>query len=490
MSNDLLGEARRLAGEHGAEELLSIELTNITPALVGSWNATRYTDPDACLVEPPRPTDIAGKTRWWLRAILAAGIYEEYGLHAPTYLLDEIASHIMGSTSDKIGASKIQIATEPLHSHQAPNICYNLQCSEEVAKVRNNLLEEAEQEGIQHIVKGCDPSSPEQCCRAALLSSRVLLNLLGHESDRIAKIPLPPGFYKFRLRVLWRPGSQSTDYELEQRLLGLALGLALFLTGIGRMTTRGYGKLTIMGLEEYNPATALAKEVTNVFYTLLDNEHALYTLSERATDYAKEYIESLAESRFGQPIEEMIHSSSDISSSMPLQETLHKNYIIEKSLSTGCIQLRWLEKNREKIIECRNDPWCIVAAISEAIKKTSIKHMVLGQYVHQSGFGIPSYVLGLPRAVYVLKDRHLDEKSPRLLSQIMFSILGQAKYIPIPRKLIIYGFRSILTDISSLKSFCNRKFCKMVYTCENVPEETRPSCRAHVMSLNINCNNM
>ena len=451
MSNDLLERAQRLVNEYGAEELLSIELTNITPALVGSWNATRYTDPDSCLVEPPRPTDIAGKTRWWLRAILAAGIYEQYGLHAPTYLLDEIASQIMGSVGDKGHASKIQIITEPLHDHRAPNICYNLSCSEEVAKVRNNLLWEVEQEGIQHIVKDCDPSSPEQCCRAALLSSRVLLNLLGHEPDKIAKIPLPPGFYRFRLRVLWRPGSQSIDDELEQRLLGLALGLALFFTGIGRMTTRGYGKLAIIGSEEYSPATVLAKDVDDVFYILLNNDHALHMLSEKATDYAKEYIESLTESRSGQSVEEMIRSSNDVLPSIPLQETLYENYIVEKSLNTGCIRLRWVERSRECYVSCENDPWCIVAAISEAVKKTSIKHMILRRYVRGTGLGIPSYILGLPRKGTRITAKRFSKDYERLVSQIHFSPIGSANTdshsISINlRRLVILGFNSVLSN--------------------------------------------
>ena len=452
MSNDLLERAQRLVNEYGAEELLSIELTNITPALVGSWNATRYTDPDSCLVEPPRPTDIAGKTRWWLRAILAAGIYEKYGLHAPTYLLDEIASQIMGSAGDKGHASKIQIITEPLSAHQAAYICYDTGALLNPTRVRDQALSSAERLGVHSVTNHCTPLTPEECCRAALLSSRVLLSILDKKDlPKTKKIPLPPGFYRFRLRVLWRPGSPSIDDELEQRLLGLALGLALFFTGIGRMTTRGYGKLAIIGSEEYSPATVLAKDVDDVFYILLNNDHALHMLSEKATDYAKEYIESLTESRSGQSVEEMIRSSNDVLPSIPLQETLHENYIVEKSLNTGCIRLRWVERSHECYVSCENDPWCIVAAISEAVKKTSIKHMILRRYVHGTGLGIPSYILGLPRKGTRITAKRFSKDYERLVSQIHFSPIGSANTdshtIGINlRRLVILGFNSVLSS--------------------------------------------
>ena len=420
MSNDLLERAQRLVNEYGAEELLSIELTNITPALVGSWNATRYTDPDSCLVEPPRPTDIAGKTRWWLRAILAAGIYEQYGLHAPTYLLDEIASQIMGSAGDKGHASKIQIVTKLLHNNQIQKACHTMSQFGRPSRIRNNLLREAEQKGIQHIVKDCDPSSPEQCCQAALLSSRVLLNLLGHEPDKIAKIPLPPGFYKFRLRILWRPNPQSKDVELEQRLLGLALGLAIFFTGIGRMATRGYGKLAPLNLN-YTVYTnnPLLQEFLYVINTVLNEDEPMKELASRATCLASQYIK------------EFDYKRKDLFCA-PLQETFHRKYVAEAVADASRIKIVGYTP---KPISCNNDSWCIVAAISNFLVKNNILFKSLIK-----SYNLSEHIFGLPRR---RKNTNIKKVQSRLISQIHFSIVGNSRE---PSRLIVLGFRSAITN--------------------------------------------
>ncbi len=462
MSIDLLMNASRLAKSYGARKLLDVRLTNITPALVGSWTATRYTNDTnrgERIVEPPRPTDIAGKTRWWLRAILAAGVYEEFGLHAPTYLLDEIASMIMGSTGSE-GASKIQIVVKPRYwcnRYRCETYTINDACfihslrwdpRPSLTKARKRILRIVNDRGLQSIQHQCNSRSPGKCCSAALLSSRVLLTLLGSARISAENIPLPPGFFDFGLQVLWRPGAQSTDAILEQRLIGLAIGLALFFTGIGRMTTRGYGKLAMLSAR--GSTTALSREVADTFQTLLDVDHAIHTLAERATRYAKSYIESLSASQ-RRNIELKLRSSPHVLLDTAVQETLHRDYIIAKSLDTRCILMRVIEEERENHIDCNNDPWCIVAAISEAVKKTSIKHMILRKYFHGTGLGIPSYILGLPRKGTTI--RKGSTTFQRLISQIHFSPIGMVdKNGEISlKKLIILGFETILSNLFALR---------------------------------------
>lgn len=463
MSTDLLMNASRLAKRYGARKLLDMRLTNITPALVGSWTATRYTsgNRDRRIIEPPRPTDIAGKTRWWLRAILAAGVYEEFGLHAPTYLLDKIASMIMGSTNNE-GASKIQIVVKPKYrcnrygcgTYTVNDVCFihSLGWNPRLppTKARKRILRIVNNHGLQSIQHQCNSQSPEKCCSAALLSSRVLLTLLGSARVRTENIPLPPGFFDFGLQVLWRPGAQSTDTILEQRIIGLAIGLALFFTGIGRMTTRGYGKLAMLSARD--STTVLSREVSDTYKTLLDVDHAIYALAERATRYAKSYIESLSASQ-RRNIELKLRSFSRVSPDMAVQETLHRDYIIAKSLDTRCILMRVIEEECENHIDCDNDPWCIVAAISEAVKKTSIKHMILRKYFHGTGLGIPSYILGLPRkGTTIRKDSTVFQ---RLISQIHFSPIGMVnknREINL-KKLIVLGFETILSNLFALREY-------------------------------------
>ena len=115
-----------------------------------------------------------------------------------------------------------------------------------------------------------------------------------------------------------------------------------------------------------------------------------------------------------------------------------------------------MRKNTEKHVKCDSDPWCIVAAISEAVKKTSIKHMILGRGFHGTGLGIPSYVLGLPREGTLIVASTSTRTYERLLSQIHFSLVGCAEISghvvkTSLRRLIALGFNSLLSSPIDLR---------------------------------------
>jgi len=285
---ELRGEATSIAAE---KTLASVELVNTTPGLVGSWDATGYVrcscsggcHPDLCVAEPPRPTDIAGKTRWWLRAILAAGYYEAHQGFPSLDRLDQLASKILGSTRE---ASRYTIALEAYTPRRVRIPSTIVGNSQRCRETTSRLLAE----------QCCSPSSDsayvlEDCAPLAKRSRRAWLATLGHRgAERTRRLPLPPGFYRFRLRVEERPTAQrSRDHglrELEQRLLGTALAMALFFTGIGRMTTRGYGKLAPLAWS--NTGTPLEEAIKETWELLVKGE--LDKLINTATRVAKRYI--------------------------------------------------------------------------------------------------------------------------------------------------------------------------------------------------------
>lgn len=371
------------------EPLLKISLYNITPALVGGWTGEPHIK--NLFVEYVRPTDIAGKTRWWLRSILAAGIYETLGRHPPLWLADEIASRLMGTAGQGPSmASKIVIRVEPspCNSRCMPLIPVPIG----VEKLDEYALSEFEYAGFP-----VDPHyGSGEYLKAALSSSRVKLQNLGRKCSGEAVVPLPPGFYRFKLLVLERSGVRLT--ELEQRLLGLALGMAVFFTGIGRMTTRGYGKLDIDGGDAVLDSP-LAEEFMYV-RDKLENGCA-EDIAERSAELAGKYIRDwlVCDSKGCKQFLSLLERTEAFTCSAPLIETLHPEYTVWRRLCRERIVLRRVERNCIRCIECKGNPWCIVAAICEAVKKVSIKHQILGRCSHGSGLGILSFPLGLPRDV-------------------------------------------------------------------------------------------
>ncbi len=295
---ELRGEAESTATE---KTLASVELVNTTPALVGSWDATGYVrcsgsgcHPDLCIAEPPRPTDIAGKTRWWLRAILAAGYYEAHQGFPSLDRLDQLASRILGSTRE---ASRYIIALE---AYTPRRVCIPSTIVGDPQRCRettSRLLAE----------QCCSPSCIsirvlKDCASPAAGSRRARLAILGHKGvEGTKRLPLPPGFYRFRLRVEERPAAQRSRGhgigELEQRLLGTALAMALFFTGIGRMTTRGYGKLAPLAWS--NTGTPLEEAMKETWKLLTDeaDDTLLLRAAEGATGYAREYVDCLNHTR-------------------------------------------------------------------------------------------------------------------------------------------------------------------------------------------------
>ena len=278
----LLETLRREALERAADRmLLEAELYNSTPALVGSWTGSwslRSLRGRLHLAEPPRPTDIAGKARWWLRAILAAGYWRVFQGFPRLHHLNQLASRMMGDTRE---ASRYLIRVEPL---QAGMVCAHCAAGRRMAGACLEPHPDADSGSL-------DPCEYTQ--RILELRRVKLATLAAKEPlERLLYVPLPPGFYRFTLRVERRPTPprHRRDRELEEledKIFGTALGMALFFTGIGRMVTRGYGKLApAKPIEGDSP---LAQAVRETLKRLQDGD--LLSIADEASHLAADYLE-------------------------------------------------------------------------------------------------------------------------------------------------------------------------------------------------------
>ncbi len=444
---------------HGLRELVQslapplamLEPYNTTPALVGSWKATSFTSPYR--PEPPRPTDIAGKTRWWLRSIIAAGFYELEGLHLTHDIADTLIEYIMGSTRE---ASRITISvdTTPMQERLTGTRirCPLVLGKEKPHSLRRKLLREPCRvyDAIEKCSSLCSNTCIKEldCLEAAILSRRVLLQLLNKKPCEARELlPLPPCFYNFRLIVSQRPYAWTTNglRRAALRVLGRALGMALFFTGIGRMTTRGYGKLApsnLNSLEEQAMENPLAETLYETYRLLAQSE--LKVLARKATEDAKAYLTCLTLKRHRECVKalERARVSKERNQrhglDVPVIPVFHPDYIEYSIVDPSKVRLGIIQRSyrcKRTIVECGEIPgldstWCVLAAISEATSRR-----VLGRALSTPGL---DYVLGLPR----MGKSPESKRRGRHVSLIQFSYIKGSNSSTRDDKLLVVGFRS------------------------------------------------
>ncbi len=292
----------RIEEDSEGKVILDAVFFNATPALVGGWRGDlrgairgHY-----LLPEPPRPTDIAGKLRWWARvAILSALIDDPLNPEKDENILrityrdidEAIVKHLFGYIS-RAGAqsSIVKVRVEPIAilAFNMPKLsCLYERVKnskdecEGVAVDAKSLLEKAESHDNLYVVADDHIDYTKWAVCAARLRRVKLRTLRGKTpEDKAAVIPLPPGSYIFRLRVELdedRLNRSQLNEDLALHLLQTSLYLFLTFSGIGGMINRGYGKLGI--LREDKPANLSNKELycaRDIIEKLKEAKNALY----------------------------------------------------------------------------------------------------------------------------------------------------------------------------------------------------------------------
>ncbi len=394
-------------------KLLEVELENYTPIMFGGASGG-WINIDGS-IDYPRPTDLAGKVRWWLRSILSAAIYEEYGVFLPISVLDRIVGLVMGYLHEVAQqASKIVFKLIPVEDHE---YSYTSTLESIKASYRRQLCSlyyehggkwaKAHRTCLEKLVenKGECIEENEVCC--ALASPRVLLSIMRKTpSEALGLIPLPPKKVKLRLIVTRRPGSRLDDRE--QRLLGAAIALATTVTGLGKAVTRGYGKLVP---EDYEScSTPLRESYEEVVNMILSGN--ILDVIKSSVRHAREYLKCLRNSSREQL--NRILAASTKSRNLPYAYTLHEKYVsIWRGSCTKLIYIPSVE--RVLSITCSSEkPWCIATSINTAVLKSTLKYIVTRDLskVKWPGTVLKTEYLGLPRNKY----------TSRMLSPLIFAI--------------------------------------------------------------------
>ena len=408
-------------------------LVNHTPAMIGGANRGWININGS--IDYPRPTDIAGKTRWWLRSILSAGIYEEYGYHLPIKTLDRLAEKIMGRIKP-VGlaeASKIIIELRPEDplEYISTLICLKRTYRNKLCKLANCYnggdtprWHRIHQRCLNNLLSdnGYCPDGEEACC--ALASPRVLLTVMGKSIDEaIGLLPIPPEKIKLRVKIRRRLGANLN--EKEERLIGLALGLALYASGIGKAQTRGYGKLKPVEVKTHN--TVLSETIEELYNYLIDRE-GWRDIVGISTEYSSDLIRDLIKE------EEQIIGMESPKNSRSKAYTLHRKLV--KAWSSRCISLY---NDREYMIYCEpRNTWCTVAAINNAVLKKTMKivlNRIIGEPIstvlRMHGYPIITMYLGMERATkkggktgYFFDQNRRETIFSRLLSPMFFTVIG------------------------------------------------------------------
>jgi len=99
--------------EVGYKTVLETTVTNITPTMIGGWNG--YVDIYQGRCEPPRPTDVAGKARWWARSLVITAYKKETGKVINYKEAERLVSLLFGKASkDHSHASAVRVEIEPV----------------------------------------------------------------------------------------------------------------------------------------------------------------------------------------------------------------------------------------------------------------------------------------------------------------------------------------------------------------------------------------
>ncbi len=223
------------------EDLVAeIEIEVITPILLGGYD-TKYChelEKDLKICEPLRASSVKGLWRWWARALLAAAA----NLNDITISeADKVIARLLGSSEMGTGCSKYSVVTE-------------------------------------------------------VVDSKFLLDI----SEVLREIPWIK-FTRFSDRVL-SPGTKCVvklyrnkeTSKVEDRFATLSLIIGLIFSGLGKATSRGFGKVKITSIKCTCDREGGIEELVNTIYTT-DNpssiEEALRKLIERGIGAAKKLLE-------------------------------------------------------------------------------------------------------------------------------------------------------------------------------------------------------
>jgi len=375
--------------------LLELKLRAITPILIGGYDTETY-HKELDLREPLRTSSIKGVMRWWARALIGGAIYREYGVFPTIEIADEYVSCLLGSTRS---SSKVAIETHINHK-QARLIEFK----GEWRKERDRRGREKEK--LVRITAWVDQESIgttdfSRCARLKLLFINPRDPLSGYA----------PGT-EFSLRVYKNAVSDMSDVEKQLAVFSLILGI--FFDGIGKIISRGFGKMEIAEVKCGDEIKELEERLRGIFNDVKS--------SERADDAIKQLLKG-AQEKADEYIEEKQLSPASKLSQKPEIEVLDKSYF-----------------DYELINKFYNDWQQAVISISRAFLKASWKQY-LSMSLKSPGEQLHTWILGLPRSqrrtgYFLLKKN--KEEAGRRRSPIRITLVESGEKL----RPLLFGFKT------------------------------------------------
>ncbi|MEM2204609.1 MAG: type III-B CRISPR module RAMP protein Cmr1 [Sulfolobales archaeon] len=328
--------------------IAEIKVENITPVRIGGYNARPYSS-SLNLMEQPRTQNIKGLWRWWARAILAGAILGSKGsLAGGLSDIDKEVSRLLGSTN---ASSEFFIQTT-LNSD--PKI------------IPYNELENVPR--VKLITMG-----------------------ISNEEKRLEQY-----YQKLSLSIFVGARKGVEKHSRDSVMFALSsLIIALIFSGIGSITTRGFGKLKIIDIEPKSPA--FRNDIDNLNQLL----KSLYKQNSEQgiTEVLKKLISVSLEYALGYLSLEKISPRVKISE-IPLYSVLLLNSDPEVfRLETICIS--------------RLDPMSLLECLGESTLKMRWKQKKCLS-PRSPGKNLHTWVLGLPR--YQEPPYRRDGRRERLLT--------------------------------------------------------------------------
>jgi CRISPR type III-B/RAMP module RAMP protein Cmr1 len=312
--------------------IAEIKVENITHVRIGGYNARPYSS-SLNLMEQPRTQNIKGLWRWWARAILAGAILGSKGsLAGGLSDIDKEVSRLLGSTN---ASSEFFIQTT-LNSD--PKI------------IPYNELENVPR--VKLITMG-----------------------ISNEEKRLEQY-----YQKLSLSIFVGARKGVEKHSRDSVMFALSsLIIALIFSGIGSITTRGFGKLKIIDIEPKSPA--FRNDIDNLNQLL----KSLYKQNseQSITEGLKKLISVSLEYALGYLSLKKVPSRIKISET-PLYSVLLLNSDPELfRLETICIS--------------RQDPKSLLECLGKSTLKIEWKRKRRDLKPRDPGKNLHTWVLGLPR---------------------------------------------------------------------------------------------
>ncbi|MEM2275184.1 MAG: type III-B CRISPR module RAMP protein Cmr1 [Thermofilum sp.] len=250
----------------------SLELRAVTPLLIGGYDT--FTSHGDLGREGLRPLSVKGVWRWWARVLVSAAIHRRFGKFPSLEGADRVVAKVLGTTRGRASSSKYQIVVTELEVRTVPLRGYR-----EVARLK--LLELGGRRGVS--------------------------------SDMVLA-------WNSRFRIdLYRQASTSPS---EDAFAVASLLLALTFGGVGKATSRGFGKLAPIQL------SCNMAEVRGIFNDLkrLSDGGRVLSGTRLQTDLVIEIVKRIMNSCVGLAAPLVEGAESAARHEYPLIETPEEGY--------------------------------------------------------------------------------------------------------------------------------------------------------------------